>query len=35
MNDKNEKIMRRNNEKLGKWNTIPGLPESPDEPNGW
>ena len=30
----NDEIMGRNKEKMGRWNKIPGLPETPDELNG-
>ena len=35
MIDENDEIMGGNKEKMGRWNTIPGFPEKPDEPNGW
>ena len=35
MNDENDQIMGRSKEKTGRRNTIPGLPEKPDEPNAW
>ena len=34
MNYENDEIMGRNKEKMGRWNTIPDLPEKPDEPKG-
>jgi len=34
MNVENEEIMRRNNENLGWWTEIPGLPDTPDDPDG-
>ena len=34
MIDENDEIMGRNKEKMGRWNTIPGLLEEPDEPDG-
>ena len=33
MIDKNDEIMGRNKERMGRWNTIPGYPEKPYEPN--
>ena len=33
MIDENDEIMGRNKGKKGRWNTIPSLPEKPDEPN--
>ena len=35
MNSENDEIMGRNKEKMGRWNTIPGLPEKHDVPKGW
>jgi hypothetical protein len=34
MNDENDEIMHRNKGKMGRWNTIPSIPEKSDEPNG-
>jgi len=34
MNVENEEIMRRKNDKPDWWTEIPGVPETPDDPDG-